>query len=163
MAPTRDWEGTIRAVVSHALSQRGCRRGWTVLNHRGNVRLNIAAGAAGGKRRQVLLPIPWQCDQVDEIRDAAVYVFDEFQKGVDPDLCVARILRTHHAASGAGLAADAPGLSTSSSGGSQLSATAAPLSIEDWSELIGAFRDYKLLSGEIKGSSWERVYRHCTT
>jgi hypothetical protein len=122
--------------------------------------LNIAAGAAGGKRRQVLLPIPWQCDQVDEIRDAVVYVFDEFQKGVDPDLCVARIHRPHHAATGSGSAADAPGLSTSSGGGSKLNAPTAPLSIQDWSELIEAFRDYKLLSGEINGSTWERVYRH---
>jgi hypothetical protein len=102
MAPTRDWEG--------------------------DVRLNIAAGPAGGKRRQVLLPIPWQCDQVDEIRDAVVYVFDEFQKGVDPDLCVARIHRLHHAGTGAGSAAEAP---------------AAALTIEDWSELIEAFRDCK--------------------
>lgn len=122
--------------------------------------MNIAAGAAGGKRRQVLLPIPWQCDQVDEIRDAVVYGFDEFKKGVDPDLCVARILRPHHAASGAGSAAAASGLPTSTGGGSQLSATAAPLSIEDRSALIEAFRDFKLLSGEIKGSTWERVYRH---
>jgi len=89
-----------------------------------------------------------------------VYVFDEFQKGVDPDLCVTRIHRPHHAATGAGSAADTPGLSTSAGGGSKLSAAAAPLSIEDWSELIETFRDHKLLSGEIKGSTWERVYRH---
>ena len=152
MAPTRDWEGTIRTVVSHALSQRGCRRGWTVLNHRGNVRLNIAAGAAGGKRRQVLLPIPWECGQVDVIRDAVIYVFDEFQKGVDPDLCVARIVPPHHAGASAGSAAEATGLPASAGGGSKLSTAAAPLSIEDWSELIEAFRDYKLLSGEIKDS-----------
>jgi hypothetical protein len=36
--------------------------------------LNIAAGAAGGKRRQALLPIPWQCDQVDDIRDKGMAV-----------------------------------------------------------------------------------------
>jgi hypothetical protein len=112
--------------------------------------LNIAAGAAGGKRRQVLLPIPWQCDQVDEIQDAVVYVFNEFQKGVDPDLCVARIVRPHHAGPGALSVAEAPGLPASAGGGSKLSAAAALLSIEDWSELIEAFRDYKLLSGEIK-------------
>jgi len=29
MPAGRDWEDTIRAVVSHALSQKGCRRGWT--------------------------------------------------------------------------------------------------------------------------------------
>jgi hypothetical protein len=65
----------------------------TVLNHRGNSRLNIAAGAGGGKRRQVLLPIPWECNQVDQIRDAVVRVDDEFQQGIEPDACVARIPR----------------------------------------------------------------------
>jgi hypothetical protein len=107
--------------------------------------LNIAAGAAGGKRQQILLPIPWQCDQVDEIRDAVVSVFDEFQMGVDPYLCVSRILRPHHAGTVARSAAAAPGLSTSAGGGSNLSAPAAALSIEDRSELIETFRDYKLL------------------
>ena len=59
-----------------------------------------------------------------------------------------------------GISADAPGLSPSSGGGSKLNAPAAPLSIEVWSELSEAFRDSKLLSGEIKGSAWERIYRH---
>lgn len=91
MPAARDWEVTIRAVVSHALSQRGCRRGWTVLNHRGHVRLNIAAGAGSGRRRQVLLPIPWQFDQVDQIRSAVVEVFEGFQQGIEPEACVARM------------------------------------------------------------------------
>jgi hypothetical protein len=63
MPAAGDWEATIRAVVSHALFQRGCRKGWTVLNHRGHARLNSAAGAGGGKHLQLLLPIPWECDQ----------------------------------------------------------------------------------------------------
>ena len=93
MAAARDWEDTIRAVVSHALSQKGCRRGWTVLNHRGHARLNIAAGAGRGRRWQVLLPIPWECDQVDQIRDAVVQVYEQFQQGIEPDACVARMPR----------------------------------------------------------------------
>jgi hypothetical protein len=72
MPAARDWEVTIRAVVSHALSQRG----WTALNHRGYARLSIAAFADGGKRRQALLPIPLECDQVDQIRDAVVQAYD---------------------------------------------------------------------------------------
>jgi hypothetical protein len=64
MPAARDWELTIRAVVSHALSQRGCR--------------------------QVLFPIPWQGDQVDQIRDAVVEVYEEFQHGIEPNACVAR-------------------------------------------------------------------------
>lgn len=51
-------------------------------------------------------------------------------------------------------------MSTSAGGGSKLSAPAAALKIEDWSELIEAFGDYKLLSGEIKGPTWEPFYRH---
>ena len=71
--------GTIRAVVSHALSQKGCRRGWT--------------GQAAARCWQVLLPIPWECDQVDQIRDAVVQVYEQFQQGIEPDACVARMPR----------------------------------------------------------------------
>jgi hypothetical protein len=93
MPAAGDWAVTIRAVVSHALSQRSCRRGWTVLNHRGHVCPNSAAGAGGGKHRQVLLPIPWECAQVDQIRDAVVQIYDAFQQGIEPDACVARMAR----------------------------------------------------------------------
>ena len=68
MPSARDWEDTIRAVVSHALSQKGCSRGWTVHNRRGHARLNIAAGAeragAGQPRHRgmaaVLAPGDWE-------------------------------------------------------------------------------------------------------
>ncbi len=93
MPAARGWEDTIRAVVSHALFQKGCRRGWTVLNHRGHARLNIPAGAGGGRRWQVLLPIPWECDQIDQIRDAVVQVYEQFQQGIEPDACVALMPR----------------------------------------------------------------------
>jgi len=36
----------------------------------------------------------------------------------------------------------------------------AVLAPEDWDELIAAFREHKLISGEIKPSTWHRVYRH---
>ena len=160
MVRARDWEGTIRTVVSHALFQRGCLRGWSVLNHRGHVRLNIAAGAGGGRRRQVLLPIPWECDQIDQIRDAVLQVFDEFQKGVDLDLCVAQIIRLPHAASSPGSIAEAPALLNIAGSGSKFSIAAAPLSPLNWQELISAFQEHKLISGEIKPSTWHRVYRH---
>ena len=65
------------AVVSHALSQKECRRGWT--------------GQAAARCWQVLLPIPWECDQVDQIRDAVVQVYEQFQQGIEPDACVARM------------------------------------------------------------------------
>jgi integrase len=34
------------------------------------------------------------------------------------------------------------------------------LALGDWDELIAAFREHKLISGEIKPSTWHRVYRH---
>ena len=160
MVRARDWEGTIRTVVSHALFQRGCLRGWSVLNHRGNVRLNIAAGAGGGRRRQVLLPIPWECDQIDQIRDAVLQVFEEFQKGVDLDLCVAQIIRPPHVAGSPGSIGEAPALLNTAGSGSKFSIAAAPFSPLNWQELISAFREHKLISGEIKPSTWHRVYRH---
>ncbi len=91
MPKTRDWEGTIRTVVSHALSHRGCLRGWSVLNHRGHVRLNIAAGAGGGTRQQVLLPVPWQADQVDAIKDAVVFIYEAFENKVPLEFAVAEL------------------------------------------------------------------------
>ena len=157
MPAARDWEVAIRAVVSHALSQRGCRRGWTVLNHRGHARLNIAAGAGGGRRRQVLLPIPWECDQVDQIRDAVVQVYDEFQQGIEPEACVAQMPRVdEQGADGAAVlrSASRQGGRARHRGGAALHAPG------DWDALISAFREHKLISGEIKPSTWHRVYRH---
>ena len=160
MPAARGWEDTIRAVVSHALFQKGCRRGWTVLNHRGHARLNIAAGAGGGRRRQVLLPIQWECDQIDQIRDAVVQVYEEFQQGIEPDACVARMprpdgLRGAEAEASAGRSPQA-----GHPGRPRHRGMAAVLAPGHWEELIAAFREHKLISGEIKPSTWHRVYRH---
>ena len=160
MPAARDWELTIRAVVSHALSQRGCGRGWTVLNHRGHARLNIAAGAGGGKRRQVLLPIPWQCDQVDQIRDAVVQVYEEFQRGIEPDVCVARLPRADELSADGDAQEVGLGLFLGHAGRPRPRGRAARFLPSDWEELIAAFREHKLISGEIKPSTWHRVYRH---
>lgn len=160
MPAARDWEDTIRAVVSHALSQKGCRRGWTVLNHRGHARLNIAAGAGRGRRRQVLLPIPWECDQIDHIRDAVVQVYEEFQQGIEPDACVARMPRADGSRAAEGEFGSGRGTQTGHPGRPRHRGMAAVLAPADWEELIAAFREHKLISGEIKPSTWYRVYRH---
>ena len=160
MPAARDWEDTIRAVVSHALSQKGCRRGWTVLSHRGHARLNIAAGAGRGRRRQVLLPIPWECDQIDHIRDAVVQVYEEFQQGIEPDACVARMPRADGSRAAEGEFGSGRGTQTGHPGRPRHRGMAAVLALADWEELIAAFREHKLISGEIKPSTWHRVYRH---
>ena len=160
MPAARGWEDTIRAVVSHALSQKGCRRGWTVLNHRGHARLNIAAGAGRGRRRQVLLPIPWECDQIDHIRDVVVQVYEEFQQGIEPDACVARMPRADGSRAAEGEFGSGRGTQTGHPGRPRHRGMAAVLAPADWEDLIAAFREHKLISGEIKPSTWHRVYRH---
>jgi len=162
MPAARDWEVTIRAVVSHALSQRGCRRGWTVLNHRGHVRLNIAAGAGGGMRRQVLLPIPWQFDQVDQIRSAVVEVFEGFQQGIEPEACVARMAPAEESTETATLrSTPSVGVSAVGDRSRHRSGSARFGSMPcSWPDLVAAYREHKLLSGEIKASTWHRVHRH---
>ncbi len=42
----------------------------------------------------MLLPIPWEFDQIDQIRDAVVQGYEEFQQGIEPGACVARMPRT---------------------------------------------------------------------
>ena len=161
MAAARDWGDTIRAVVSHALSQKGCRRGWTVLNHRGHARLNIAAGAGRGRRWQVLLPIPWECDQVAQICDAVVQVYEQFQQGIEPDACVARMPRADGSKGPeAELGAAGLSLQIGHAGRPRYRGMAAVVAPGDWEVLIAAFREHKLISGEIKPSTWHRVYRH---
>ncbi|MCP9915363.1 hypothetical protein [Cyanobium sp. ATX 6F1] len=143
--------------MSHSLSQRGCRRGWTVLNHRGLTRLNIAAGAGGGRRRQLLLPVPWQGNHVDQIRDAVVEVYDAFREGIDPETCVARMAASIEfpaAEPAAGL--QAPHRPGRLKRRGLIEATG-PLV---WQSLVEDYRKYKLISGEIKASTWHRVHRH---
>ncbi len=105
----------------------------------------------------LLLPIPWQCDQADEIRDAVVQVDDEFQLGVEPVTCVSRMPRAEEQSADrdAGLrSASGQGGRARHRGGTAFQAPG------DWDELIAAFREHKLISGDIKPSTWHRVYRH---
>ena len=120
-----------------------------------------AVEAGRGRRWQVLLPIPWECDQVDQIRDAVVQVYEQFQQGIEPDACVARMPRADCSkGTEAELGAAGRSLQTGHAGRPRHRGMAAVLAPGDWEELIAAFREHKLISGEIKPSTWHRVYRH---
>ncbi len=159
MPKTRDWEGTIRTVVSHALSQRGCLRGWSVLNHRGHVRLNIAAGAGGGTRQQVLLPVPWQADQVDAIKDAVVFIYEAFENKVPLEFAVAEL----NAAKALQIGVLQEESITNTPSSLQLNAlapqTISQTTVIDWAGLICNYKEHKLRSGEIKETTWNRLYK----
>lgn len=91
MAGALAWETLLRSGLSHSLLQRGCQRGWSVVNHRGLTRLNIAARAGGGTRRQLLLPIPWAADQVDAIREAVLLLHDAVREREDPGEIITKL------------------------------------------------------------------------
>lgn len=132
------WDQVLRVGVIHSLAQRGTPCGWSVANHRGRARLNLTQAAAGGRRRQILLPLVWHSDQMDAIRDAVLAIHEAHQAGAPIDQAVAKAC------------AHAPDL------------TDPVLTVEqrhvDWSTLIDRFRQHKLSSGAIKPSTWENAY-----
>jgi integrase len=127
-----------------------------VADHRGLTRLNISAAAGGGKRRQLLLPIPWEADQVDAIREAVVRLYEVVQAGEDlnqalesfPGPTSRRLRSVASPASSLDLEPGGP-VALDPSSPDRLS----------WPELVDAYRNHKLCSGEVKPSTWERMYR----
>ncbi len=145
MAEAAPWEIAIRVETAHALSRKGCPRGWALTEHRGFARLNITAKAGGGKRRQIQLPIPWHFDHAKKIGEAVCRIDDDFSSGIEPEQAAKKIAFTSSEQSGNG------------------STTAQRTNLEqqiDWNDLIERYREYKIRSGEIKESTWTRVHRH---
>ncbi len=91
MPAVPEWDVLLRGGVLRALSPRGCRSGWTVSNFRGRARLHITARAAGGHRRQLLLPYPWESDQLEAIRDGVVKLYADFQEGIPLEQAIAEL------------------------------------------------------------------------
>ena len=145
MAEAAPWEIAIRVETAHALSRKGCPRGWALTEHRGFTRLNITAKAGGGKRHQLQLPIPWHFDNAKKIGEVVCKIYDDFSSGIEPDLAAKRI------------AISPPEVINGSPNTSDKDALA-PLT--DWNALIERYREYKIRSGEIKESTWTRVHRH---
>lgn len=50
------------------------RSGWTVSNFRGRAQLHVTVRAGDGHRKQLLLPYPWESDQLKASRDGVVAV-----------------------------------------------------------------------------------------
>ncbi len=159
MPAVPEWDVLLRGGVLRALGQRGCRSGSTVSNFRGRARLHITARAGDGHRKQLLLPYPWESDQLEAIRDGVAAVYEAFQHGVPLELAIAE-LGAAKAEADARRQAEALVSQPSSL---QLSASppATPSrSIQiDWAGLIRRYEQHKLRSGEIKETTWERLYK----
>jgi integrase len=159
MPAVPEWDVLLRGGVLRALSQRGCRSGWTVSNFRGRARLHITARAGDGHRKQLLLPYPWESDQLESIRDGVVTVYEAFQNGVPLELSIAE-LGTAKAEAEARRQAEAMASQPSNPQQSVPSPAivSRPISI-DWAGLIRRYQQHKLRSGEIKETTWERLYK----
>ena len=154
MAKAAAWEIAIRVQTSHALSRKGCGRGWALTEHRGMTRLNITARAGGGKRRQIQLPIPWHLDHTRKIVEAVCAIYTEFQNGIEPVDAARKITFVAEDE-------DVENHSFSHSGIEREAAFQTEWNTQiDWNELIEHYRDYRIRSGEIKASTWERVHRY---
>ena len=145
MAEAAPWEIAIRVETAHALSRRGCSRGWSVAEHRGLTRLNITAKAGGGKRRQIHLPIPWHFDNAKKIGDAVCRIYEDFSSGVEPEQAAKKITFSSPEEDNSGAAVNKTGNAVQQT---------------DWNEMIERYREHKIRSGEIKPSTWTRVHRH---
>ena len=100
MSEAAPWEIAIRVEAAHALSRKGCPRGWSLAEHRGLTRLNITAKAGGGKRRQIQLPIPWHFDHAKKIGEAVCRIYDDFSSGIEPEQAAKKIALTSSEQSG---------------------------------------------------------------
>lgn len=149
----------LRGGVLRALSQRGCRSGWTVSNFRGRARLHITARAGDGHRKQLLLPYPWESDQLEAIRDGVVAVYDAFHQGVPLEQAIAELSEAKAEADArrqAAAMASEPSVLQPSVMATATTNRSAPI---DWPGLIRRYQQHKLRSGEIKETTWERLYR----
>lgn len=91
------------------------------------------------------------------IRDAVVQVYEEFQQGIEPDACVARMPRLDGSRGAEGEAVAGRSPQTGHPGRPRPRGMAAVLAPGDWEELIADFREHKLISGEIEPSTWHRL------
>jgi hypothetical protein len=157
MPAVTEWDVLLRGGVLRALGQRGCRSAWTVSNFRGRARVHITARAGDGHRKQLLLPYPWESDQLEAIRDGVVTVYGAFQNGVPLELSIAE-LGTAKAEARRQAEAMASKPSNPQQSFPSPATASRPISI-DWAGLIRRYQQHKLRSGEIKETTWERLYK----
>jgi hypothetical protein len=159
MPAVPEWDVLLRGGVLRALGQRGCRSGWTVSNFRGRARLHITARAGDGHRKQLLLPYPWESDQLEAIRDGVAAVYEAFQHGVPLELAIAE-LGAAKAEADARRQAEALVSQPSSLQASATPPATPSRSIPiDWADLVRRYQQHKLRSGEIKETTWDRLYK----
>jgi len=127
-----------------------------VSNFRGRARLHSTARAGDGHRKQLLLPYPWESDQLEAIRDGVVAVDEAFQNGVPLELAIAELGAAKAEADARRQAEALVSQPSSLQASATLPATGSRSSQIDWA---GGYQQHKLRSDEIKETTWERLYK----
>jgi hypothetical protein len=104
-------------------------------------------------------PTPWESNQLEAIRDGVVTVYEAFQNGTPLELAIAELGVAKAEAKARRLAEALASQPSNLQPSVPPPATASrPISI-DWAGLIRRYQQHKLRSGEIKESTWERLYK----
>lgn len=141
----------VSALLALRMQARGFPRGWSVSPYRGRARLRVTAGAGDGKQRQVLMTWPWSPAHAEDIAADAVAAREAFLSGTPLD----DALQLHVTSKGAEAktsGADIP---------PEVVTTWAsdPDSPINWGALIEAYRQRKISSGELKSSTWDKIWQ----
>lgn len=147
--PTRKPD-PVSALLALQMQARGFPRGWSVSPFRGRARLRITAGAGDGRQRQVLMALPWSPAHAVEIAAAVVAARGAFVDGCPLD----EALRLHVTSEGTrgrlGGGAEQP---------EDRGVAAGPDGPIDWHALVEEYRRRKISTGEVRPSTWEKVWR----
>lgn len=135
----------VSRLLALRMQARGFPRRWSVSPYRGRARLRVTATAAGdGRQRQVLTPLPWSPSHAEQIADAVVAAREAFADGCPLDLAITQYV--------ASAGQEAP----------EVAPTTLAQQVTErvtWPALIDAYQRHKLSAGEVKPSTWEKVWQ----
>jgi len=141
----------VSALLALRMQARGFSRGWSVSPYRGRARLRVTAGAGDGKQRQVLMGLPWSAAHAEDIAAAAVAAREAFVAGMPLDqalqLHVGRQDRGEETINANCPAETEPSLDPDLDG---------PI---NWPALIESYRERKISTGELKSSTWDKIWQ----
>jgi integrase len=150
-APTRKSD-PVSALLALRMQARGFPRGWSVSPYRGRARLRVTPGAGDGKQRQVLMGWPWSAAHAEEIAAAVLAAREAFQAGMPLEEALSRHV------SGNNPEQQQPD-SWEDIKNPEPPEIRSPEGSINWAGLIETYRLRKISSGELKSSTWDKIWR----
>lgn len=150
-APTRKPD-PVSALLALRMQARGLPRRWSVSPYRGRARLRVTAGAGDGKQRQVLMTWPWSPAHAEDIAADAVAAREAFLAGTPLD----DALQLHVTSKGAETEPSRAVIPPAEESTWWTSDSEFPI---NWGALVEAYRQRKISSGELKSSTWDKIWQ----